>query len=91
MRWTSLLRRAPASPAPTARRPSAGRFRLELEWLESRWVPATLLVSPTGLFGSTPAPFTAIQDAVDAASPGDTVLVGRAGGRWPPVHSPAML
>jgi hypothetical protein len=38
-------------------------------------VPATLLVSATSLFGSTPTPFTTIQSAVNAAAPGDTVLV----------------
>jgi parallel beta-helix repeat protein len=76
MRSTSWLWRWFGPGSSSARRPRVARFRPSLEPLESRRVLATLLVSPTGVFDSTPTPFTSIQSAVDAASPGDTILVG---------------
>jgi parallel beta-helix repeat protein len=59
-----------------ARHPAVVRFRPRVERLECRRVPATLLVSQTGDLGGTPTPFSTIQSAVDASSPGDAILVG---------------
>ena len=76
MRLASWLgRRFAPSPLAT-RRQTPARFRPRVERLECRAVPATLLVSQTGSLGGTPAPFSTIQNAVDASSPGDTILVG---------------
>jgi parallel beta-helix repeat protein len=62
----SLLPMLSAKP----RSARASGFRPGLESLESRWVPATLLVN------ASVGPYRQIQDAVAAAKPGDTVLVG---------------
>jgi parallel beta-helix repeat protein len=63
--WHNLLGSKPRNS--TMRRPSP-RFQPRLEVLEDRRVPATLTV------GSGRA-FAHIQDAVNAARPGDTILV----------------
>src|SRR5579871_5791775 len=76
MRLAHWLKRFRAPAAPPARRRTAVHFRPRLESLERRDVPSTLLVSPTGLFGTTPTPFTTVQSAVNAAAVGDTILVG---------------
>src|SRR5438105_2313924 len=75
MRLSYWRGRILAPSSPPARRQTAARFRPHVERLECRRVLSTLLVSPTGLFSSTPA-FTTIQSAVDAAAAGDTILVG---------------
>jgi parallel beta-helix repeat protein len=64
------------APPPAAPRRIRATFRPQVEWLECRRVLATLLVSPTGYFGTTPTPFTTIQSAVDVADAGDTIVVG---------------
>jgi parallel beta-helix repeat protein len=59
----------------TADRPSERRSHWRvprLEWLEDRTLLATLVVSPGG---SVPGSFSSIQVAVNAAAPGDTILV----------------
>jgi parallel beta-helix repeat protein len=76
MRPATWLSRILAPSSRSARRPTRGQFCLSFEHLECRRVLATLLVSPTGLFDTTPTQFTSIQSAVDASAPGDTILVG---------------
>src|SRR5438067_6918008 len=76
MRPATWLSRILAPSSRSARRPTRARFRPCFDHLECRRVLTTLLVSPTGLFDRTPTQFTSIQSAVDAAAPGDTILVG---------------
>lgn len=57
-------------------RSTSGSIRLGVHQLELRAVPATLLVDDD-LVQFPNAEYTTIQEAVDAAAPGDTVLVAR--------------
>jgi parallel beta-helix repeat protein len=69
MMFTTLYKPLRRLFTPSLRDTRANGFRPRLEALESRWVPATLLVNPTS------GPYRHIQDAVTAAHAGDTILV----------------
>jgi parallel beta-helix repeat protein len=64
-----------ARSSASARREAIRCFRPTLELLESRRVPTTLFVSPTGSFLHHPA-FKTIQAALDHATRGDKIEVG---------------
>jgi hypothetical protein len=65
----SLKRILPARSTRGQRRSSPHRASLRLEYLEDRMVPAVMDVTP-GHLGT----FATIQEAVNAASPGDTIV-----------------
>jgi len=69
MRVQRKTRRAARSGSPRLGRPHCGRRRLTLETLEDRRLLAVLQVG-------SGAAYATIQAAVDAARPGDVVLVG---------------
>src|SRR5689334_4485558 len=54
------------------------RYRLSLEQLETRMVPSTFYVAPTGAdaaAGSAQAPWQTLQHAANSVKAGDTVIV----------------
>jgi hypothetical protein len=60
---------------PAVREFPSRSFRPRLEVLEDRRVLSTLYVSKTSFCDGHATPYTTIQSAVDAASPGTTIEV----------------